>query len=388
MPTWNISEVQSFIGRPAYSFADDGHWIPPSHQKFFSSSELVESFQYEQVLFVGDSWLRQAAATLSKLQKEEMLKTDEVKPQRRRRRRTSSRSYGSPDKDKIATSSELSQDGNTHWYPAKLPLQNAFTDRSRKDYSILVFGLDDAEISNGPISPNQVRKWVTETLWSLLDKQLSPSTLLVWRSFGWCNSCEWEVIPSDEESRKNNYLLYIANQQAKETILEYQRVLQGNKTIIYMDWAREVLQYSFEEERIARETGEESSMLLIQMLANEVYFNQITVLYDNTTEFPSETRKNETLSPFSTSRRLSTSDDVGNTYSKAKLADKVRNIDYTANATVDDTSDASIHTSSADVMTQMSINFLTIHFLETMVVMVMILTRKCKRRTVVSTFYS
>jgi hypothetical protein len=79
---------------------------------------------------------------------------------------------------------------------------------------------------------------------------------------------------------------------------------------------------------------------------------------------------------------------VGNTYSKAKLADKVRNIDYTANATVDDTSDASIHTSSADVMTQMSINFLTIHFLETMVVMVMILTRKCKRRTVVSTFYS
>jgi hypothetical protein len=189
IPTLNISEVQSFIGRPAYSFAD-GHWVPPSHQKLFSSSDLVELFRYEQVLFVGDSWLRQAAATLSKLQKEEMLKTDgEVKPQRRRRRRTSSRSYGSPDKDKIATSSELSQDGNTHWYPAKLPLQNAFTDRSLKDYSILVFGLDDADIINGPISPNQVGKWANETLWSLLDKQLSSSTLIVWRSFGWCNSC-------------------------------------------------------------------------------------------------------------------------------------------------------------------------------------------------------
>jgi hypothetical protein len=384
MPTLNISEVQSFIGRPVYSFAD-GHWVPPSHHKLFSSSDLVESFRHEQVLFVGDSWLCQAAATLSKLQKEEMPKTHDVKLQERRRRRTSS--HGSPDKDKSATSSELSQDGNTHWYPEKLPLQNAFTDRSLKDYTILVFGLDDAEIINGPISPNQVRKWVKETLWSLLDKQLSSSTLIVWRSFGWCNSCEWEIIQSNEESRKNNYLVYVANQQAKETILEYQQVLQGNKTIIYMDWAREVLQYSFEEERIARETGEEFSMLLIQMLANEVYSNQTTILYDNTTEFPSETGKNETLSPFSTSRRLRTSDDLGSTYSKAKLVDTVRNID-TANATVDDTSDASIHTFNNDILTQMSFNFLTIHFLETVVVMVMILTRKCKRRTVVSTYYS
>lgn len=294
-----------------------------------------------------------------------ILEKDGGKRRGRIRRRSSiTESAGSTSK-KIATSSAFPHGRNKDWPTA---LRNTIDTVSlRTGHNAVVIGLNGSEIANGPSSPNYVRQLVNDTLWSLSRiETLSLSTLIVWRSFSWCSSCEWKITFADEDSRSNNYLVYVANQQAEMTILEMQR--RGAVAVFYMDWSREVLHCSLEDDRLTTGFTEELSVLLLQMLAKEVSSNHI--ISNMAVDFAQDMTRNELLTTDGNTRRLGQHDAI----TKVKLA---RNIDFMNNSTFPSYENPPV--SSNEVMTQMSINFLTIHFLETLLVLFIFLSRKCKR---------
>jgi hypothetical protein len=280
------AELQDLVGYPEWRLIDKGTelppleaWAPPPGRNKVSAEDLYELFHDECIVFIGDSLQRRAADTLHALieHRGNTSQIDEYVYYWNRNDRNHNRMIGNG-----PPSSNNDKQYKKHCVPGTidnlwLPTLNSFKRfKYEKNYTVLIAGNGPWDLkSNG--SPNDWAKMVNASIHHLYNSV--PNTVLIyWKTSPWGWPYGFTLLEPNQTSGKegNNYLMYYANQVARETI---DSINASNLT--FLDWSKEILPYSFSERiptNMMAENNDHSSWhvgpkgraLLLQMLASEI----------------------------------------------------------------------------------------------------------------------
>jgi hypothetical protein len=284
------AEVQDLIGYPEYTLIDNGtklspleSWNPPPGRMKFSEEDLYQLFHKGCIAFVGDSLQRRAGDTLHALI-EHRTNTSQIDEyiynwtNLGHEHLTRVIGSGDPWSNDTQYYKEHCEPGTSDslWYPSHLSFKEF---KYEKNHTILIAGNGPWDNQIGDFSPNEWKKMMNETIHHLYNS-VPNSVLIFWKTNPWGAYFKWNFSkPNRKTSGKSgsNYLVYYANQAAKEIIDSI-----NASNLILLDWSKEIFPYSFSErlptnmmaennDQNAWHVGPKGRGLLLQMLASEIH---------------------------------------------------------------------------------------------------------------------
>eukprot|EP00980_Cylindrotheca_fusiformis_P002762 scaffold657_cov108-Cylindrotheca_fusiformis.AAC.3 len=285
-------EAQELVGYPEYSLIDRGTrmspleaWDPPSGQKKFTEQDLYDLFHNECIAFMGDSMDRRAADTLHVLM-EYRHNTSRVE------------SYIYAWENNHISQTRMVGDRKMHSYKKNCepgtvdsvwaPLHPAMQQfQYSKNYSLIVASSGPWNYEKKNLTPDELVSEMNKTIRHLYHS-IPRSVLIIWKTSAWSWYADWNFLERNEKTTgktASNYLVYHGNQVAKQII---DKINASN--LVYVDFAKEILPFSFSERRGNNmqaefsdgnpwHLGPKARGLLLQMVANEVmkrrpFYNQ------------------------------------------------------------------------------------------------------------------
>lgn len=290
----STGEIQKLVGYPTYTLLDNGTnlspfdvWDPPSGKIKFSAHDLHQLFHKECIAFVGDSLQRRAADTLHILienkDEEKTSKTvyyykwDPKSASRSRRIGEGSLlSKTSASKNKYSEQKPVEPGTiDSLWYPTHVSLKKF---KYQKNHTLIMAGIGAWENEYRSFNPKEWEQKVNSTIHHLYNT-VPKSVPIFWKTSSWGWYWNWKELKRTQKMGNpkdgNNYLVYLANQVAKDVI---ESINASN--LILLDWSKEILPYSFDERITTNMMAEDHNIsawhvgpkgrgLLLQMLASE-----------------------------------------------------------------------------------------------------------------------
>lgn len=265
------SYIQRLVGYPTYRLLENGTtllspldvWDPPTGRRKFSSDDLYDLFRNECIGLIGDSLHRRAADTLHILiqNRSKPYKDDTEHPSYYvynwiEKNAAYTRIIGTDIPSSTTASSPLNESApcqpgtiDNLWFPTHQSFQTNF--QYHKNYTMLVvnFGAWDAE--RGSYSPREWKRVMSRTIHQLYHSTKKLRIPVFWKTSPWGWRFDWNYIGKNakhNQRRRSNYIIYHANQLAIQVIDDLSK---KNKdcNLMVLDWSREILPYSFGEER-------------------------------------------------------------------------------------------------------------------------------------------